>query len=458
MQSHQKPGQSRAHKFWAPDFPFRPGSRPFFYGWVIVAAATIGMVFTIPGQTMGFSVFTDTLIEELRLTRLQLSTAYLVGTVLSGFSLPWLGQLFDRLGARRIAVYAALITGAVLLYLSQSRPISDGIASLVSGMGISHTVVAFSVITLGFFMIRASAQGVLALTGRNMIGKWFDYHRGTALAVSGVITGFSFAVAPRILNDLITRFGYDGAWILLGILTITVMAGIAWLLYRDNPEQCGMQMDGPQNAGKKRTLHADAIAHRDFTRSQAMRTLPFWTFTLSFAFYSLFVTAFTFHVVSIGAEAGIGRTVVIGYFLPMAVMSVSTNLFVGWISGRTRLKYLLILMNLAAVVAVAGTINLSHGWGVILFIVGNGITGGAVIGLAGIVVPRFFGRRHMGAISGIGMSSMVVASGIGPFIFSLSISATGSYQTVLWISIVIPAVLALLSITSDNPQRKFGCP
>ena len=413
------------------------------------------MVFTIPGQTMGFSVFTDILIDELGLTRLELSTAYLVGTVLSGFSLPWLGQLFDRLGARHMAVYAALATGVVLFYLSQSRPISDGIASLLSGVGVSHTVVAFCVISLGFYMIRASAQGVLALTCRSMIGKWFDYHRGTALAISGVIVGFSFSIAPRVLNALIVRFGYDGAWIVLGILTVTVMAGIAWLFYRDNPEQCGLPMDGPQSAGKKRVLHADAIAHRDFTRGEAMRTLPFWTFTFSFAFWAMAGTAITFHIVSIGAEAGIEKTIVISYYVPMAVVSVSTNLFIGWVSARTRLKYLLILMNVAAVLAVYGTINLSHAWGVVLFIVGSGATGGSFVGLAGIVVPRFFGRLHMGAIGGVGMSSMVIASGIGPFVFSLSIAATGSYHAILWISIAIPAILGLLSITSDNPQRKF---
>ena len=437
------------------DFPFAPNRWPFFYGWAIVAAATIVIVMSIPGQTMGFSVFTDTLMEELRLTRLQLSTAYLVGTVLSGFSLPWLGHVFDRVGARHMAVYAALAMGAVLFYLSQSRPISDGIADLLSGVGISHTVVAFSVIALGFYMIRASAQGVLAMSGRNMISKWFDYHRGTALAISGVITGFSFSIAPRVLNELIHRLGYDGAWILLGVLTITVMVGIAWLFYRDNPEQCGMKMDGPQDTGKKRVMHADAIAARDFTQGQALRTLPFWTFTLSFAFYSLFGTAVTFHIVSIGTEAGITRTEVIGYFVPMAAISVSTNLFIGWICARTRLKYLLGLTNLAAIISVYGTITISKAWGLLLFIVGHGITSGAVIGLLGIVVPRFYGRRYMGAIGGVSASITVIASGIGPFVFSLSIAATGSYQMVFWISLTVPAIMLILSTTSDNPQRKL---
>ena len=40
-------------------------SMSLLYGWVIVFAATIGTIASIPGQTMGFTVFTDVLMEEL---------------------------------------------------------------------------------------------------------------------------------------------------------------------------------------------------------------------------------------------------------------------------------------------------------------------------------------------------------------------------------------------------------
>ncbi|SVC38842.1 uncharacterized protein METZ01_LOCUS291696, partial [marine metagenome] len=53
---------------------------------------------------MGFSVFTDILIKELGLSRIELSLAYCLGTVASGFSLPWLGRVLDRWGERKMAV------------------------------------------------------------------------------------------------------------------------------------------------------------------------------------------------------------------------------------------------------------------------------------------------------------------------------------------------------------------
>lgn len=437
---------------WSPDFPLSPRKFPFFYGWIVVAIATLGVVFSIPGQTMGFSVFTDILIEKLGLTRVQLSTAYCIGTVLSGLTLPWLGRVFDRFGARKMVVGSAVATGLVLFYLSGTHRLLDIVTSRFPQF--SATVVAFLLITIGFYLIRASAQGVLTMSSRNAIGKWFDYHRGTALAISGVVTSFAFSIAPKVLYSLIEKLQWWGTWLALGVASIAVMALLGWLFLRDNPEECGLTMDGSEPGRIRPRQHADSLTHRDFERGEALSTWAFWVFNLSFSFFSLFSTAFTFHILSLGEEFGRPRTEIINYFFPMAVLSVATNLFCGWISSRTRLKYLLFLMNTAALVGVIGTVTLGSSWGVIGYVAGNGICGGCFSALSGIVWPRFFGRRHLGAVSGIGMSSMVIASGIGPLLFSLSLSWTGSYVPILWGSALLPALLMLGAWGADNPQRR----
>ncbi len=444
---------------WSPDYPFAPANSPFFYGWVIVAAGTLGIVFSIPGQTMGFSVFSDILIRELQLTRVQLSMAYCIGTVTSGFTLPMLGRVFDQVGARKMIVGAAVGTGLVLFFLSQTARLTDALSTTFNG--ISRTAIAFTLIAIGFYLIRLAAQGVLTMTSRNAIGKWFDYQRGTALAISGVVTSFSFSIAPTFLNVMVKWFRWDGAWIALGALTIVVMGGLGWLLFRDNPEECGLTMDGTLDASTRKKAHADSLTHRDFTRAEALRSTPFWAFNLSFGFFSLFSTAVTFHILDIGKEAGIEGDKILLYFVPIAFVAVPTNLVFGWLSPRVRLKYLLAVMNLAALTTVLGTIYLPSEriWlhaGFLAFIIGNGVCGGAFSALSGIVWPRFFGRRWLGAIASIGMSSMVIASGLGPILFSLSQARLGSYQTIFWITAAIPALLVIASFWADNPQRKFA--
>ena len=147
------PQPKKPSHLWQPDFPFAPARVPFFYGWVIVGISTLAVIFSIPGQTMGFAVFTDVLIEQLGLSRVQLSSAYFVGTILSGFTLPYLGRVFDQIGARRMVVYSACSTALVLFYLSQSRRLLDAVPF------VERTVAAFVIITVGFYLIRAAAQG-----------------------------------------------------------------------------------------------------------------------------------------------------------------------------------------------------------------------------------------------------------------------------------------------------------
>lgn len=440
---------------WSPDFPSSPRRWPFFYGWIIVAIATLGIVFSIPGQTMGFSVFTDILIEQLELGRVELSTAYCVGTVLSGLTLPWLGRMFDQFGARKMVVGSAVATGLVLFFLSGAHRIVDVLAGWAPG--IDPAWFAFPVITLGFYLIRASAQGVLTMTCRNAIGKWFDYHRGLALAISGTVTAFAFSIAPKFLNLLIEQLQWWGAWIALGIGSITIMAVLGWIFVRDNPEECGLTMDGTESDHPRPTAHADSLTHRDYTRPEALATGAFWMFNLSFAFFALFSTAFTFHIISLGAEFGRGDDEILNYFIPMSLLGVGANLFCGWVSSKTRLKYLLVGMNAAALAGVAGTLTLDTAWGATAYVVGNGLCSGCFTALTGIVWPRFFGRRHLGAISGVGMSTMVIASGIGPLVFSLSLALAESYAPILWISALFPALLLLGAWRlADNPQRRHA--
>jgi len=87
---------------------------PFYYGWIILLVGSIGVLASIPGQTMGVSVFTDYYISNLDITRVQISTAYMIGTLASSLLIPYAGIYFDKLGARAVAAIAAAFLGVFL--------------------------------------------------------------------------------------------------------------------------------------------------------------------------------------------------------------------------------------------------------------------------------------------------------------------------------------------------------
>jgi cyanate permease len=196
--------------------------------------------------------------------------------------------------------------------------------------------------------------------------------------------------------------------------------------------------------------------HREFTRDEAVRDYSFWVFNFTFSFYGLFATAFTFHILSLGQEFQFDRERILSLFVPIAAVSVTTNLIFGAINTRLRIKILLIIMNLGCLAAVLGMLMLDQPGGVPAYVIGNGIASGGFVSLTGIVFPRFYGRKHLGAISGVNMSSMVIASGLGPLLFGACHHFTGSYRLILIASIFIPTALALLSLRADNPQRHLN--
>jgi hypothetical protein len=120
MNSKQKKEQNRKPFFakWA-NVPFAPAKWPFFYGWMIVAVATLSIVCSVPGQTAGVGVFTNHIIDTLGMTRDELSLAYMVGTLTSGFILPFSGRLLDIIGVRLMSLCVSVGLAVSLLILSQ---------------------------------------------------------------------------------------------------------------------------------------------------------------------------------------------------------------------------------------------------------------------------------------------------------------------------------------------------
>jgi MFS family permease len=112
-------------------------------------------------------------------------------------------------------------------------------------------------------------------------------------------------------------------------------------------------------------------------------------------------------------------------------------------------------MNLGCLSAAMGMLFLNQPGGIPAYVIGTGIAGGGFVSLSGIVFPRFYGRKNLGAIGGVNMASMVIGSGIGPLLFGWCHHATGSYRIILLLSVVIPMLLAIMSLKADNPQRKF---
>ncbi len=428
------------------DIPFAPRRWPFFYGWVILVATTIGTLASLPGQTMIVGVFTDHLIAALAIDRVRLSTAYMIGTIGSSLLLPLVGRVVDRFGPRAMSVVASVGLGLALVLLAGSDRIA---AALPGGPAVAGMVAA----ALVFLPLRFFGQGCLTLTARVTLSNWFHYRRGLAVGIAGVFISFGFNSGPVMMHNLVELLTWRGAALALAAAIGIGMAVFSWVFYRDTPEACGLVMDGISDpAWQERMRQRQPSIRHEYTRREALRTPTFWAANFALATQALVVTAVTFHIADLGTELTVPESGAYSIFWPMSFYGITANFVAGWVSDRCALKWLFLAQCGAQAVGTLGLMSFGDPLGRGLMIAGYGTSLGIFGCLLTVPWPRFYGRLHLGAISALVTSLIVFASAIGPVIFARAAVLSGSYLPVKVAALVLAIVAMAASLLITNPQ------
>lgn len=405
-----------------------PKTYPFFYGYVVLFVGSIGVLASIPGQTVGVSIFTDPVKDALGLSRNQFSNAYMIGTLLSAFFVARAGVLFDKYGARFVAFFAAFFLGVSLLLCSVAVQISEWVKSFLS---LSSWLVPFVLMAILFFFIRFCGQGVFTMASRNMIMMWFDKNRGKINSISSIGVSLGFSSSPILINRLIDDNGWQVGWQILAIC-LFIFSFFIIQFYRNKPEDFNMIPDG---ISKKHKAVKENKIERSFTLKEAKKTRAFWMFGLALAFNSFFSTGFTFHVVSIFSSQDYTKTEAIAIFIPISIIAISVSTLCNILSDYIQHKIYLYIMLASGVLASLGLLFLANPVGVYLLIIGMGVFGGLFAVINAVTWPRFFGRQFLGAITGKVMSFLVIASAIAPSLFSYCYTFLGSYRFISYITL-----------------------
>ncbi|MGB3151790.1 MAG: MFS transporter [Maribacter sp.] len=423
-----------------------PAKSPIFYGYVILIIGTIGIYCSIPGQTIGVSVFTDPVKDALGLSRNQFSNAYMIGTIVSSLVIGRAGIWFDRYGARYVAFFAAITLGITLLLCSWSAQMSVFMKEVLST---ESWMIPFVLMTVLFFLLRFAGQGVLTMASRNVIMIWFDKNRGKVNAFSSVALSFGFSSSPLWINGLIEGHGWQETWrfLAVGLLLFSI---IIFIFYKISPEKHGLVPDGAKTISKEEEKKKPVP--KQYTLLEAKKERAFWMYGLTLAFNSFFITGLTFHVVSIFANEGFSKEDAISIFLPGSAVAVTVSTIFNFLSDYLPLKLYLFLMLFGGFLASLGFLFLSTPAGVPMLIAGFGILSGFFAVLNAVAWPRFFGRMHLGSITGKIMSFLILASALAPSIFSFCLSTFGSYKLVGYLGLLFLAFLAIGSLKADNPQ------
>ncbi|MEX1297169.1 MAG: MFS transporter [Candidatus Limnocylindrales bacterium] len=402
-----------------------------FLGWRMVALATITAALTGPGQTIGVSVFVDPMITALSLTRSEVSTAYLIGTLLGAAALLPVGRFIDRVGASAAMTWVGLALGAGLLAMS--------------GVG------GFVTLALGFTLIRWLGQGSLQLVSTLSVTPWFERRRGFAFGIMTTASATLMALTPVLLGAAIGAYGWRVAWVLAAVAIWLVVVPIARWGIIDRPSDVGQWPDGdpaplpddPRSAESERP---------SLSRAEALRQPRFWVLSSVIAATSMLITALNFHQISILGAQGLSVTEAAAMFLPQVVGAIVAGVVMGALTDRLPASALLAATMALLVLSLVLAVYLRPGPIILLYAIILGAAGGAGRPVVATVLPRWYGLANIGAIQGVSMLVGVAASASGPVALSLARDGLGGYGPAAWLFVAIPIAIGLAALAIRDPE------
>jgi MFS family permease len=328
------------------------------------------------------------------------------------------GLLTDRFGDKAVVLWSAMLMG---------------IALIVAGLHENYWWL------LGFLLLYSVGYAAVTPAGSHAIIFFFSRERrGFAMGVRQCGVPAAGVVGSLLLPFIAQHYGYQGALIAAGILTL-VAGTIASRFYREPVELHGERVSlqtmlaGMLTIARESRLILMTLTSMVLITGQ-LALMGFWTLTLVHrAGYSLGVALALFTVSQVAAIAG--------------------RLSWGWLSdhvfkGSRALPLATVCVLVAVIAAGIAAIGLGTPvWIATLLSIALGFTAEGWLGVSVISFAEIGGEQHSGSALGVGLTWTLVAGFATPAVFGALIQVYGfdvawRLLAALQICGVVPALLA----------------
>ena len=410
---------------------------PFFYGWVIVVLAFFSTFFGI-GLTWAASIFAVPMRDELGWG----NSAFFFAVSLRGWMgiviSPFVGPYLDRKHAVRVLTFlGAMINVVSLLLLSavQSEWQFVLLFGVVGGVA------------------QACQAGLTVI-----VAKWFIRQRGFATTISTMGGGLAALILPPLLIALDGAMGWRPSWTIVALLAL-VCSALPVVFLRREPEDVGLLPDGDKAQASGGTATVRVREEVSFTREEAVKTTTFWVLLMGVSIGALAANGIPASLAAMFRDRGLEFDVAATALVAYGVGSIIAKFAWGWLANRLHLRKVMLLLTGYGVLVIPSVLVIPESVGTPALAYGLliGFYVGAYIPLHFLVWAVYFGRAHVGAISGVGRPFGSVLLSGGPFMMAFTRDVFGSYTPGLLISagaVAIAFVCLYFVKPPARPQRE----
>ncbi|PZC50355.1 MAG: Nitrate/nitrite transporter NarK [Chloroflexi bacterium] len=414
---------------------------PFYYGWVIVGAALATQFIAIGAQTGVIGAFTKPMTEALGWSRSELFLSESIAQLVMAAIGIRLGPYVDRLGPRPVMLVGIVILVPALLLISQ-------VTELWQWLILRGFILAAGAAFLGLFVASVA------------VSKWFVTFRGRALGFASMGVSLAGVVWPLLATASIDGLGWRGAWALVAGVAL-VMLIPASLLMRRQPEDYGLLPDGGAAPTPQQRAAADLDYRESMDRRAAVRTRAFYLITLSFGLSIVGVFGILTQGIPFLTDNGFSAGEAAALSSTMSFFAMVTKPPWGAAADRWNPR---VLAAVGFVIAGTGTAVLVPATQsgslplVALAMTIVGIGWGGNIPIHEVLWASTFGRRHLGAVRGLGFPFAAGIASVTPLGLATYFDQVGDYAGAFYFCAGLWFIAFFLILFLRRPLRPSAPP
>ena len=406
-----------------------------FYGWWIVFAGTLILSVSSGIGFYGHGVILDPLRTLHGWPKATISSAITLYFLTSGIMGMIIGRQIDRYGPKWVLILGSVVIGAGFVLLSRITTVWQ--------------------LYLIYFMMALGFSCTSLVPVNTLITNWFIRRRGFAMSLTNTGLSAGGIVLVPLSSYMISRWGLEMALPVLGAIYCAVIIPNAIFFVRQRPSDLNQFPDGrppPASSSDGVGSPLDYSAQiRMWTRSQAIRTIAFWSIVIAFLLALAGQIAFLVHQVSF-LSPYLGVTGAATAVSVTAGASIVGRLFLGTFVDRCDKRQVIMVCFLVQAVAM---ITLAHYNHVVILYLGTfafGLTMGSIIMMQSLIIGECFGLFSFATVSGLAGLFTMSGAAFGPTIAGLIYDTAQSYRMAFTIFAVMSMVAILVIFLARPPD------
>ena len=370
----------------------------------IIVFGFIFTFFSSFGQSFFIGLFNSNIRADLSITHGQFGSIYAVATLISSFSLIWIGKKIDDFKLIKFSLFVILLLFFSSIYFS--------------------TVSNIYFLLVGIFLLRLSGQGLMSHTATTSISRYFSTNRGKALSTTWLGLSAAEFIMPVTIVFLLSIYSWRDIWIYIAFLIILILPLVSFLTIKD------IKLSSREKNNKN--LKDKSI--KNWSRLEVLLDPKFYLISLVMLALPTINTGVFVYQSFILESKGWDDFVIAKSFMFYAVLSVGTLFIAGPLVDKFTSRKLLPYMNIPSLFAM-----------IILFYFDNYFFAYFVLGLMGIsnglanvlgssTWAEIYGVKHIGSIKALTTSMMVFSTAFGTAIFGIVIDFGYSIEFIAMLS------------------------